>query len=163
MSKHPVIERLISLRCEFVPIDGKTIAASCGNHRSVWMRFSDGTWYASDKLLSVYEMVDLDNSHGDTEEHPLVTLGLVTVDELKECDEWLRQHQVELQKEERRKTFERLKQEFGDVDGPRVVEMLLGAISELVVGPVTDYLDTNEQATLFAYLEKHKPDSVYLS
>ena len=99
----------------------------------------------------------------DNKEHPLATLGLVTMGELKECDDWLRQHQAELQKEERRKTFKRLKQdEFGDVDGPRVVEMLLGAISELVVGPVTDYLDTNERATLFAYVEKHKPDSVYL-
>lgn len=161
MTQHPTIERLINLRYEFVPITGKTIAASCGDHRSIWMRFTDGTWYTSYKLMSVYEMLDLDNSDVDAETNQLVKLSLITVDELKECDTWLRQHSIELAKEERRRTFERLRQEFGD-DGPRVVEMLLGVISQLVIGPAIGELEPDEREMLVGYLEKHKPDSVYL-
>lgn len=48
-------------------------------------------------------------------------------------------------------------------EGVVVVEMLLGVISELVVGLATDELETNERATLFEYLEKHNPNSVYLT
>lgn len=46
------------------------------------------------------------------DEHPLVVLGLITEDEFRECDKWLRENSVAVEKEYRRREFERLKKEF---------------------------------------------------
>ena len=105
-----ILDKLHDLWCPR-DIEGKTISKVYHDRRDPLLSFPDGNYFclkSPQELMETYQFL----MGEDAEDHPLVIVGVLTIDEINTYWKEREQESNKRNKDRRRQQYDRLKEEF---------------------------------------------------
>ena len=106
-----LVKKLQALQCDCDALEGKTVKKAIRFQGFYYLLFFDGTWCHTDYRIEAWEMLET-LQHEDPLNDPFLEFELATHEELHEHWDELDAMNEERGKEQRRKQYEALKEEF---------------------------------------------------